>query len=86
MLRRCITRLTHQTMKEPLGHEENTFARGNRTLAKSLHHIKMFSLVSGLGCIAALFTFAQAHNREYLTVGPEGKMGKGRCPVYWWNY
>lgn len=86
MFRRNFIRLTHQTVKEPLGHEENTFARGKRSLARSLHHMRVFSAVTGVGCIAALYTFYANHQRQYLAVLPNGKMGKTTPPVMWWNY
>lgn len=86
MLRRSFFRLTHQTVKEPLGHEENTFVRGKRSVASALHHLKMLGFASGTGCLLALYTFYDAPQREYLTVNESGKMVKGKSHFAWWNF
>lgn len=86
MLRRNFIRFTHQTVKEPLGHEENTFARGKRSVASALYHLKMLGLASGTGCLLALYTFYNAPQREYLTVDGDGKLMKRNSPFAWWNF
>lgn len=86
MFRRSFARLTRQTVKEPMGHEENTFARGKRSAAKSILHIQQFAVVTGVGCVLALYTFFSNHGRVYRCIDANGKMGKTSCPVMWWNY
>eukprot|EP00796_Vickermania_ingenoplastis_P009136 gene9138-6423_t len=86
MLRRNLIRFTRQTVKEPMGHEENTFARGKRSAAKSIGHIMQLAAFTGTGCALALYTFAMSHIRVYPAVMPNGKMGQSTCPVTWWNF
>lgn len=86
MLRRNFIRLTHQTIKEPLGHEENTFVRGKQSVARALYHLKMLGFVSGTGCLLALYTFYRVPQREYLAIDSNGKMDKKNSPCAWWNF
>ncbi|CCW64795.1 unnamed protein product [Phytomonas sp. EM1] len=86
MLRTNYRRLAHQFMKEPMGNEENTFSRAQRTRRNVLKHINGLYLYTGAGCLCALYSFISAHNRVYSCVVADGKMGQSTCPTAWWNF
>lgn len=86
MFRRSIRRLGHQLIKEPMGHEENTFSRGRRTQANALQHVYGVAAVTAAGCILALYSFVAAHRRVHMTITPSGKMVKDTPRAAWWNF
>lgn len=86
MLRVNYRRLGHQLIKEPMGHEENTFSRGVRTKFNALKHVGGVTVFCGAGCVCAVYSFIAAQRRVLMSVNSEGKMVKTTCPWLWWNY
>ncbi|KAH9601821.1 hypothetical protein LSM04_008286 [Trypanosoma melophagium] len=86
MFRRSYRRFGHQLLKEPMGHEENTFARGQRTMENALNHVYGTMAFCAAGCVCALYSLVSAAGRLYKSVNEKGEMGKSTCPTKWWNY
>ncbi|CAG9567859.1 hypothetical_protein [Leishmania major strain Friedlin] len=86
MFRRCARRLGHQLIKEPMGHEETTFCRGDRTRNNALQHIYRLTGLCGVGCVLALFSFVSGQRRLQTTITADGTITKGTCPTKWWNF
>lgn len=86
MFRASYRRLGHQLIKEPMGHEETSLARGMRTKNIATNHVYGLAAATGIGCVAALYSFASAQRRVYMSVNSSGEMVKSTCPVQWWKY
>ncbi|KAG5487555.1 hypothetical protein LSCM1_07512 [Leishmania martiniquensis] len=86
MLRCSVRRLGHQLIKEPMGHEETTFSRGNRTRSNALQHMYGLAGFCGVGCVLAAFSFMSAQRRVQTTILADGTISKGTCPTKWWNF
>ena len=74
MFRRCNRRLGHQLIKEPLGNEENTYARGRRTVAHTFHEIQILGAVGAAGLVAAAYSMRKAAKVVPTTVTSTGKV------------
>ncbi|PBJ69336.1 hypothetical protein BCY84_19902 [Trypanosoma cruzi cruzi] len=86
MFRRSCRRFGHQLIKEPMGHEENTFARGQRTMQNSLNHVYALCAFCGLGCLCAAYSLTSATRRTYICVNSKGEFQKDTMPIRWWTY
>lgn len=62
MLRNTARRMGHQLIKEPLGNEHNTLARGHRTLDNLIHELKLYAVVAGSGILLGGITIVRAMN------------------------
>ncbi|SCU64701.1 uncharacterized protein TEOVI_000654100 [Trypanosoma equiperdum] len=86
MLRRSYSRLGHQLIKEPLGHEQTTFARGQRTMANTLKGFYALCAFSAVGCVFASYSLVTGMNRVYPCVNSKGTLSKDNSPFLWWRY
>lgn len=74
MFRRCNRRLGHQLIKEPLGNEENTYARGRRTVSHTLHEMQILAAVGVAGVLGALYSMRNASKVVPTTITANGKI------------
>jgi hypothetical protein len=74
MLRRTNRRLGHQLIKEPLGNEENTYARGRRTFDHTMKELALAAGVAGVGSLAAWWSMRNATARRQPVVNAKGVM------------
>ncbi|CUG93869.1 membrane-associated protein, putative [Bodo saltans] len=72
MLRRTNRRLGHQLIKEPLGNEENTYARGRRTFDHTVKELTLAAAVAGVGSLAAWWSIRNASLRHQPVVSAKG--------------
>lgn len=72
MLRRTNRRLGHQLIKEPLGNEENTYARGRRTFQHTMKEIALLNGVAAVGVCAAWWSMRNASARHQPSVSANG--------------
>ena len=73
MIRRSLTRLGHQLIKEPLGNEENTLSRGRRTYHHLATELTIMSAVSAAGVLMAACAIYGCGGRRHSTVDASGK-------------
>lgn len=76
MLRRSSRRLGHQLIKEPLGNEENTYARGRRTFQHTLSEINVLIAAAAAGVVAGGYSIRNANMRRFQTIQADGTVTK----------